>query len=177
MGRITKEQIENIVIDTGAVYLNYGETAEKLLAPCRGGNVFAVDAEIREIEVDGVKGKVKGLRRKIREDASLTVNIMDLSLENLQLALPGSVIVDKKLSNGWAITDDTYVDNVTLVGTDMKGRDKVITIFNGLVDEAFEASFVDDDETVIELKISGHYDPTDTDDKLWSIEDVTELGA
>lgn len=169
---LTLEQIENVVIDAGVVYVNYGVAGERQLAPCRGGNTFNVDAEIREIEFDGARGKTKGMRRKIREDASLIVRLADMSLENLHMALPGSVLVGKKLTNGWGIDADNYLTNVTLIGQDMKDDFKVITIYNGLMDEAFEAVYTDKEESIIELKISGHYDPADTSNKLWSIEDV-----
>ena len=90
-GNLKSENLEHIVIDAGVVYLNYGvDEKEKLLAPCKGDNAFSVEAEIREIEANGLKGKTKGLRRKIREEASLTVNLMDLSLDNLKSMLPGS---------------------------------------------------------------------------------------
>lgn len=176
--RITVEQIENIVIDSGVVYINYGVEGERLLAPVRGGNTFTVEGEIREIEVDGTRGKTKGLRRRIREDANLAVNFMDLSLKNLNMALPGSKldVAGKKLSSGWKITDEDYLENVTLIGEDMKGEFKKITIYNALADEGLEISMQDEDESVVEVHFSAHHkpDPTETD-VLWDVEDITEI--
>lgn len=177
MSNITVEQIENIIIDAGVMYLNYGETDERILAPCRGDNTFAVEAEIREIEANGLKGKTKGMRRKISENAHLALNLMDLSLENLKMALPGSTldVEGNKLSNGWKIEETDYLKNVTLIGQNMKGEYKKITIYNALADEGLEVGFVEDDESVIELQLSAHYDPTDTTDNLWEVEDLTSL--
>lgn len=175
MNKITVEQIEKVVIDAGVVYINYGLDDERMLAPCRGDNTFDVEAEIREIEANGLKGKTKGMRRKITENALLTVNLMDLSLENLKLALPGSQLAENKLTNGWNITNDDYIENVTLIGEDMGGNYKKITVYNALMDEALSITLAEDDESVMELTMSAHYDPADNEDNLWSIEDLTSL--
>jgi len=87
---LTTEQIENIVIDAGVVYINYGEIGERILAPTRGGNGFVVERTIKDILYDGRKGKTKGMRRIIEENAKLTVALMDLSMDNLALALAGA---------------------------------------------------------------------------------------
>lgn len=176
--RITKEQIENILIDSGVVYIDYGLPSQRLLAPVRGGNTFTVEGEIREIEVDGTRGKTKGLRRRIREDAMLLVNFMDLSLENLNMALPGSKLdlEGDKLSSGWKITDEDYLDNVTLIGEDMRGRYLKITIYNALADEGLEISMVDEDESVVEVQFAAHHEPDPTDtDVLWDVEHIAEI--
>lgn len=174
--KITLEQIENIIIDSGVVYLNYGEVDQQLLAPVRGGNTFTVEGEIREIEVDGTRGKTQGLRRRIREEANLTVNFMDLSLTNLKMSLPGSRLEGNKLSSGWKIEDEDYLKNVTLIGENMKGEYKKISIYNALADEGLEITMEDEDESVVEIQFSAHHkpDPTETD-VLWDIEDITEI--
>lgn len=90
MVNLTQDQIENIVIDTGVVYVNYEEVGERILAPVRGENQFLVERTIRDIEFAGRRGKTKGLRRIIEENAKLVVNLMDLSMDNLALALSGA---------------------------------------------------------------------------------------
>lgn len=175
MSKLTLEQIEKIVMDTGVVYVNYGLGGERTLAPCRGDNTFSVEAEIREVEVNGLKGKTKGLRRKIAENATLEVNLMDLSLENLKMALPGSRLVENKLTNGWTIKSTDYIDNVTLIGKDMGDNYKKVTINNALMDESLSVAMNEDAESVIKLVFSAHYDLNDENDSLWSIEDLTSL--
>jgi len=91
---LTTEQIQNIVIDTGVVYVNYGEEGERILAPVRGGNQFLVERTIRDIEFDGRRGKTKGLRRITEENAKLVVALMDMSMDNLALMLAGATYGD-----------------------------------------------------------------------------------
>lgn len=175
MNKVTVEQIEKITIDAGVVYVNYGLINERLLAPCRGDNTFNVEAEIREIEANSMKGKTKGMRRKISENASLKVNLMDTSLENLNMAIPGSRIVENKLTNGWNITDVDYIENIVLIGEDMGGGFRKITLYNVLMDESLTFAMTDKDESVIEMTFAAHYDPADDEDKLWDIEDLSTL--
>ena len=92
MSAITTDTVQNLVLDAGIVYLNYGAGGgtERILGATEGGNTFTVEREIREVPVDGTKGKTKGLRRIITENATLTVNLKEVSPENIQLALAGS---------------------------------------------------------------------------------------
>ena len=55
MADFTTAQIESIVLDSGVVYINYGETDERILAPCKGDNEFTVDAKYAMIEANGLK--------------------------------------------------------------------------------------------------------------------------
>jgi len=177
MDKIKVENLEHIVIDAGVVYLNYGvEGKEKLLAPCKGDNVFNVEAELREIEANSLKGKTKGLRRKIREDASLRVNLMDLSLDNVKSMLPGSRLSGKILKHGWDIEDEDYIENVTIIGEELGGGFKRITIYDALSDEPVEITLVEDDESAVEVQFSAHHDlPGAEDYDFWEVEDLTSL--
>jgi len=87
---ITSSTIKNLLLDAGAVYLNYGVGGERLIGATEGGNGFKVTREIREIPMDGAKGKIKGLRRITKENADLKVNLKELSTNNILLALAGS---------------------------------------------------------------------------------------
>ena len=177
MIQLTTEQIQNIVIDTGLVYVNYGIYGEeRLLAPTRGGNTFTVEQDVRIIERDGAMGKEKGLRRVIREDAMLTVRIMDMSIDNIKLALAGSTLdgTGKIITNTQegVIADSEYLDNITLIGEDLEGKTKVITLYNALGDNGLTWNMVDKDESVVEIQFSGHHDPTDKTAPLYEIEEI-----
>lgn len=53
---ITTKTVQNMLLDSGAVYINYGETTgERIIGATSGGNSFVVEREIKEIEVDGAK--------------------------------------------------------------------------------------------------------------------------
>jgi hypothetical protein len=174
---LTTQQIENIMLDTGVVYLNYGEAGERILAPTRGGNTFTVEQDVRVIERDGALGKEKGLRRVVTENAMLTVRLLDFSLDNLKLALAGSTVSGQVVTstlNG-SINASEYFKNVTWIGTDMAGKNKVIKLFNALADNGLNIDATDKDESVLEVVFAGHRDPQDNTEPLYTIENVANL--
>ena len=81
---------DRIFVDAGAVYLDYGLSTQRLLGATRGGNEFNLNRVIRDIEVDGVKGSTKGLRRVTEVRPQLTCNLIELSLDNLLKAIAGA---------------------------------------------------------------------------------------
>ena len=174
---LTTEQIENILLDAGVVYANYGEVGERVLAPTRGGSSFAVEQEVRIIERDGALGKEKGLRRVINEDAMLTVRLMDMSIDNLKLALAGATVNGDKITStqDGTIDDSEYLKNVTWIGTDMEGKNKVITLYNAMADNGLSVDFPDKDEAVLEVVFAGHRNPQDYAEPLYTIEQVADL--
>lgn len=175
--QLTTQQIENILIDTGVVYVNYGVAGERVLAPTRGGNTFVVEQEVKEIERDGALGKEKGMRRVTKENAMLTVRFMDMSIANLKMALRGASATATKITSttDGVIADDEYLENVTLVGTDLEGKNKIITLFNSMSDNGLSLNFTDKDEAVVEVTFAGHRDPTDATAPLYTIEEVEDI--
>lgn len=173
---LTTQQLQNIIIDTGVVYVNYGEVDERLLGPCKGGNSFLVEQEFKDVEYDGRRGKTKGLRRIINENASLKVRLMDLSQDNIKLALAGAKIdaITSAVTNGSRIIlDSDYLKNIALVGTTAGGASKVITLYNVLSDNGLAMEMVDKDELAVELNFSAHYDPTNLESPIYKIEEIT----
>ncbi|WP_010249226.1 hypothetical protein [Acetivibrio cellulolyticus] len=178
MGNLTTKQLENVVLDAGVIYINYGLTDERVLAPCREGIVFVVEQEFKDIEYDGQRGKTKGMRRIISENASITANVMDLSQENIKLALAGSNMdgTTKAITNGTGeIASADYLANITAVGLNMKGEYKVITLYNAMADNGLNIEMNDKEEASIELQFSAHYDPTNLSSPIYKIEQVTTL--
>jgi len=94
---LTPETPERLLVESGAVWLNYGTPQETKLGATRGGNVFEPGITVREIEVDGAPGPVKGLRRVERIAPVLRTNLVEFGHENLKRALPGmySELVDE----------------------------------------------------------------------------------
>jgi len=97
---------DRIFVDAGEVYLNYGLPSERLLGATRGGNEFNLNKEIRDIEVDGVRGSVKGLRRRTVCRPQITCNLIELSLDNLLKAIAGANSEETKAT---AVVDAEYL--------------------------------------------------------------------
>jgi len=168
---VTTEQINNILLDTGVLYVDYGEATQRILAPTRGGASFVVEQDVKTIERDGALGKEKGLRRIIKEDAMMTARILDASKENIQMALRGAALASTTITSTLTgtIADAEYLTNITWIGEDMEGKSKIITLFNAMSDNGLSFSFNDKDEAVLEIVFAGHRNPADYTDPLYTI--------
>jgi hypothetical protein len=169
---ITSTTAKNMILDAGVVYVNYGETNERILGATEGGNSFTIERDFQEIAVDGAKGKIKGLMRLVAENASLAVNMREFSTANLLAALPGTVKAyfpavtpthDSITSTG-SLSDSSYLTNIALVST-VSGSNQpcVIILTNAIADGKFEFKAKDKDAVTLEVTFSATYDPADLD--------------
>ena len=177
--KLTQEQIENIQIDYGIVFVNYGEVDEKQLAPTRGGGTFTVTKNIREIEFDGRKGKTKGAQVVDEINAMLSVPLLNTSMENLALAMPWATYSDGKLSaesgNLGVIQDSAYLSNITMFAKVVGGGYKKITLYEAMTENDFSLAAAPKAEGVVTLEVHAHWDAKNDDADLYDIEDVESI--
>lgn len=181
----TAETSKNLLLDAGAFFVNYDldtdtfDTAVaegKLLGATRGGGSFSGVPEFRAIEVDGVKGKAKGLQVIDSWEVKMTSNVLEVTRESLAQALASSeldtatnpdydVITAK---NYIELTD--YIDNITYVGTRSGSASPVIIqIYNVLNKNGLTLETADKGETVVAMEFEGHYDDADLDKPPFAI--------
>lgn len=123
---------ERIFVGAGAVYLNYGLSTQRLLGATRGGNEWNLNREIREVEVDGVKGPTKGLRRVVVVRPQITCNLIELSLDNLLKAIAGA---NQDPSDKQVVVESEYLK---------EGDDVALTVLaNDNIVENSERAFLD----------------------------------
>ncbi len=158
------------LLDAGAVYKNLvydeltGEFTGTVLGATSGGNEFALAQTTRVIEVDGLKGAGKGNRVIDEEIPSLTVNLKELTAQNIALAIAGSS-TDTTDANYDIITSKgkieltDYLDNIAFVGR-LSGSQKpvVIVIDNAISLEGLTINTADKAEAVVPVVFTGHYD-------------------
>jgi hypothetical protein len=170
----------NLILDAGAVYFNINLEAldfsgsgsfETSIANAiagatpvgatRGGAVFNANRELREIEADGQLGATKGLIRRTNIRPTLTVNLLEQSLENLQRQFPGAVVEDAGLFDklvGGPITNETYIDNVALITTyGEEGRYIVVVVKNALVMASPDFTTEDKNEVSTSVEFVGTF--------------------
>jgi len=190
---LTKETVDRFVIDAGAVYLNVGEVDERLLGATRGGNEFTIDQDIKLIEIDGVKGATMGARRIVESNATLKVNLLELTSENIMLAIAGADATDytdpsiepaptgashDRIRRTRNISDMDFIKSISVVGKISGSAENIIvTIYNALSDDSFELSFEDREEGVLEITFTAHYDPENVEEEPWSIDFPKEITA
>lgn len=156
---------DNLLIDAGAIYKNYGLAGEALLGATSGGNEFDVKVVTRDVKVDGLKGTVKGLTRIVSTAVTLKVNMLEVTTETIRLALMADVdsatdpdydIITGKTEI--ALTD--YIDNIALVGR-ISGSAKpvVIMLKNALSSDGIKFSNKDSVDNILPIVFTASIDP------------------
>ena len=171
----TEETAQSLLLDAGAFFKNYDmeedtfETAVaagKLLGATKDGGEFSAKPEIRQVAVDGVKGKAKGLEVLDSWDVYLKANVLEIKKETIQSALCSAKAEVKEdyteitANNSIGLSD--YIDNITWVGT-LSGSDKpvVIQVYNALNTDGLTLSTKDKDNSVLAMTFYGHYTQND----------------
>lgn len=167
---LTANLPESIIFDAGVLYKNFVSPAEpgEILGATRGGSEFNLNAETREVEVDGAPGPVKGLKRFVRIEPAITINLLSLTKKNLLMAIPGAKSTpggegfeDYDVITGGQITDESYFDNLTLVAKTGAGKPIIFMIENALADGALSISTTDQDESNPAITFNAHFDPAE----------------
>lgn len=178
---ITQEQIEDIQIDYGILYENFGEVGENLLGATRGGGSFDVKAKYREIEFDGRKGSTKGMKVLEELDASLSVTLINTSIDTMHLAMPfltrvGNVLTAKSSAVG-VVPVSAYRKNLTMFAKLISGLYKKITLYNPMNQKDFSLAAKPKGEGEIGFDFAANWDPTDDTADLYDIQDVASIGG
>lgn len=175
----TTETAKSLLLNAGAYFKNFdvstdnfdsAVTAGKLIGATKGGGEFSAVPEIRQIEVDGVAGRAKGLETIDSWDIYLKANVLEVKEATIQSGLAASSVDASTNTNYDIITASNnlevsdYIDNITWVGT-LSGSDKpvIIQIFNALNTEGLKFSTTDKAEATISLTFYAHYTQDDLD--------------
>lgn len=175
----TTETAKSLLLNAGAYFKNFtvgtddfdsAVTAGKLIGATKGGGEFSAVPEIRQIEVDGVAGRAKGLETIDSWDIYIKANVLEVKETTIQSGLAASSVdtstnTDYDIitaSNNLEVSD--YIDNITWVGT-LSGSNKpvIIQIFNALNTEGLKFSTTDKAEATISLTFYAHYTQDDLD--------------
>ena len=178
---ITADTFKRLIIDAGAVYTGFTDfaTPGTLMGATRGGSQFALEQEIKDMEVDGARGPTIGSRRITMVKASLTVNFIEHTLDNLKRAIVGSSsavseVNWNEITRDLVIVDGDFLSNVAILGEVSGDTDALgIVLKNVIADGNFELTFADKEEGVVTMQLTAHFDPTDLgsddDTEPWSL--------
>jgi hypothetical protein len=178
---VTSTTYKKIIVDSGAAYIDYGETGAALIGATRGGNEFIIETEMREMPVDGAKGPVKLFDRITKVNATLKVKLLEMSTAAFLNALPGSVSADfpaapaekthDSITRALAIATADYLTNVALVAevTGNSTSPAVLLLKNPISTGPFSISCADADEGVLELTFRASFDSSTLDTEPWEI--------
>lgn len=186
----TKDTTEHLLLDAGAFFKNFiyepsGETndtydsavaAGKLIGATKGGGEFSAAPTIRQIEVDGVKGRAKGLEVIDAWEVYLKATILEATTDAIKASLCASSVDTKSDSTYDVITGnadialDDYVDNVTWIGK-LSGSEEpvIIQVYNALNTDGLKLTMQDKAEATIPMTFYGHYAQENLDETPFKI--------
>ena len=179
-----KETKEHLLIDAGLFLKNFkyeansdivaaieaAKTAGNVLGATKGGGEFSAVATIRQIEVDGVKGRAKGLEVIDSWEVYLKATVLEATCETIKAALCAATVDTETdttydiISGKSSIDDEDYLDNITWVGN-LSGSDKpvIIQVYNALNTDGLKLTVQDKNEATIPMTFYGHYTQDDLD--------------
>ena len=175
----TEKTANKLLLDAGAFFKNFdvatdtfasAVTAGKLIGATKDGGEFSAVPTIRQVEVDGVKGRAKGLEIVDGWEVYVKANVLEVSKEALILGLCAAkeeavtlLTNDYAHINGKADIELTdYIDNITWVGT-LSGSDNpvIIQVKNALNTDGLKLTTKDKDQSVVAMTFYGHYTYSD----------------
>ena len=164
---------KSFMLGEGAIFKNFvvgtdtyasAITAGKLLGATQGGSTFNVTANVRNIEIDGIAGKVVDLDEIDSWDVSLQTTFIETTVATIQAAL-GASSKNTTAVNGYTkITGDLdfeasdYFTNIVFVGS-MSGSDDpiILEIDNAIGNGSLSINIKNNDEGKIPVTFEGRY--------------------
>jgi hypothetical protein len=176
---VDSQTYRKFVIDAGEVRIGYTDESTRgtRLGATRGGSTFTIEQDVKDMAVDGAKGPVKGGRRIIKSNAKLECSFIEISQNLISLALPGSTteefgspVTHESIKRALQIASTDYSSNIALIGeVSGSGVPVVVIIENALADGNFELGMTDNDESVLKIQFTAHFDPSDLENEPWEI--------
>lgn len=170
---ITANTEERLILDAGAVYRDYGEAGQELIGATRGGAQFIVERDDRNIELDGPKGPVKGLRRTVMHTARLTVTLVEMSQQTFLDIMRGTVVSDgthRTVTPDSEIVAGDYYTNIALVAEVIDTTTPcILTLLNAMQAGGWTISTEDKDEGELEVTFDAHYATSDLDTPPYTV--------
>ena len=157
---------KNIIVDEGAVYVNYGTANEKCLGAVSGANEFDVKIKMWKPSVNAISDSIKGLEFIQSVDATLKCNFVEMTEDILKMSLLASI--DKTTNTDYdifttnsSISSSDYIENVALVG-EISGSAKpvVIVLKNVLVLDGIKIKRENAKTNELEVTFTPHVDPS-----------------
>ncbi|WP_027633060.1 hypothetical protein [Clostridium hydrogeniformans] len=168
----TKSTPQHYWVDSGAVYKNLKYNKENkewegtLLGATSDGNKLTIENEYRQIEVDGVFTKAVGQEVLKSSNATLEINIKEITAENIRLAINGEIrdIKEGEAPEGYKVIEgkskleeSDYFENLALVGTITGSEQPIIVILdNALCTSGLDVETKDDEEAVLKMTFEAH---------------------
>lgn len=155
---VTKDTPKNIMLGAGTIYKNLKYTTSKwegvVLGATSGGTKLTIAPEMKDIEVDGVLVKAKGLAVKIGETAKLETNMVELTKDFIKSTIVGKEGTSKDtrfdvIESKPHVEETDYIENFGYVGFMTDGTPIIVIFDYALCTSGIELEGKNKDNAVI----------------------------
>ena len=171
---ITSTTPKHLQLDAGCFFKNYNPASDtpqsasaKLIGATAGGGSFSAVPTIRQIEIDGKRGAVKGLETIDDWVVTMTANMKEITADVLKLALAtgssaayttsASAPYTKVVASS-ELADSHYIENITWIGRLSGSQNPIMIVLkNALATNGLTLTVADKAEGVIPVTLTGHY--------------------
>lgn len=175
----TSDSPKHFLLNTGAIYINYGLAGEKLFGAVASGNEFDIAIKTYNVKVGGItNSNVKGLQFITDVAVSLKVNMLEFTTDILNAAIQGSVVDTVTNPNYDLITlpmttgvgNQTYLSNIALVTTLSGSNTPVVIILkNAQATGGIKLKVEDAKDNIMPLTFEAFSDPLSPKDSCFEI--------
>lgn len=168
---LTADTAKHLQLDAGCFIRNfdlsktYDQQKGNIIGATAGGGSFAAVPTIRQIDVDGKGGPVKGFDAMDEWAVTLTATVKEITANSLKLALATGRSETSTSPTGYThitaageIEASDYADNIAWVGRlSGAGTPIIIVIHNAIATNGLNMTFADKSEATIQVTLSGRY--------------------
>jgi len=158
-----------MVIEAGDLYINGTD-----IGAVKSGATFSVEQDIFFPELGGTRGAIAGTGKVVKESATLTVSIAELTVGKLIQVIPTLA------SSSDATSEYTTTPNIGLVGssahvtvelksTTTNSKAIIITLYNALAEGGLSMNFEDGAETTYEVTFRSYYSSSTPKGRSWKL--------
>ena len=166
---VTTETPKNVLLGAGTYHkgLHWDSSSKKwafesTIGATNGGGKIAINGELLDLELDGALVSFKGQTVKVGGEATMEVNMAELTVDNLKMA--GRLTEGDSDADGYTmlidkpnIEEGDYLENFGFVGKTANGAKDIIVIFeNGLCTSALELEPKNKEQAVLKATIKAY---------------------
>lgn len=146
---VTKDTPKSIMFGAGTIHkgLKYAGSSwnfeESCIGATQGGSKITITPEFVDVEADGALVKVKGLKVKTGETASMEINLLELTKDVIKDALVAKdgtsadesyYVIESKAD----LAEGDYYENIAFVGKNLAGKNIIVILDNALCTSGLE---------------------------------------
>ena len=188
----TTETAQSLLLNAGAFFKNFDPATDtfdsavaagKLIGATKGGGEFSAVPEVRQIEVDGVAGRAKGLEIIDSWEVYLKATVLEIKESTIANGLAASNVDNTTnadydiITAGQTIELADYIENVAWVGT-LSGSNKpvIIIVKNAINTDGLVLTVEDKNEASIPMTFYGHYEQDDLENPPFELYSPKAVG-